>query len=57
MGILEKKQIPGTEHEVREGLLKIMYVWTFLTAGSIGFAIIIARDLVISDDFQTGQQK
>lgn len=46
--IIEKKPISGTNFEVRERLLKIMYAWTFLVAGGIGIAIIFARDFVIT---------
>jgi len=40
--LLEKKPIKDTEFEVRENLLKFMYLWTFGIAGIIGMLMIFA---------------
>ena len=46
--IFEKKKIYDTDYEVREVLLKIMYLWTFLVAGCTGIMIVFAPTLVMS---------
>ena len=46
--LLEKKKIEGTDYEIRENLLKLMYLWTFLIAGMIGIFIVFAPEMTQS---------